>query len=297
MTGNEGRTSSSFSESVSLEMLSSDRSTGLTASDQEEHHDGDNDSADVDKTPPPLGVKLTGYRLLNMTTVSSFGITKGILTYLGQSTAPTTLDWVSGTLLAVVLYWVGLYEDRDSKKGQWFFQVDLAPAICNFAKRFVGEVLWLLFCLDGLVLISSLSNFLGNLVVLLLVRSVPHFPLGAQWGAYLGFVFCVHILWYSVVALTRRVRARSGGWQRVLRFVGDHGPVPLPERHGRFRAVGTIARLFCGVILVGLSLVIYLHLVWAPLCLRHVGPTIPCKSEGTLIRWLAVVLVQRDSRD
>jgi hypothetical protein len=52
--------------------------------------------------PPPLGVKLTGYRLLNMMTVFSFGITKGILAYLGQSTAPTTLDWVSGALLAVV---------------------------------------------------------------------------------------------------------------------------------------------------------------------------------------------------
>ncbi len=56
----------------------------------------------MDATPPPLGVKLTGYRLLNMTTVFSFGIAKGILTYMGQSTAPTTLDWVAGALLAVV---------------------------------------------------------------------------------------------------------------------------------------------------------------------------------------------------
>jgi len=69
-------------------------------SDQEGY--GDNRSADMDATPPPLGVKLTGYRLLNMTTVFSFGIAKGILTYMGQSTAPTTLDWVAGALLAVV---------------------------------------------------------------------------------------------------------------------------------------------------------------------------------------------------
>ena len=56
----------------------------------------------MDAAPPPLGAKLTCYRLLNMTTVFVFGITKGILTYMGQSTTPTTLDWVSGALLAVM---------------------------------------------------------------------------------------------------------------------------------------------------------------------------------------------------
>jgi hypothetical protein len=53
-------------------------------------------------SPPPLGVKLTVYRMLNMITLLSFGIIKGILTYMGKSAAPTTLDWVSGTLLAAV---------------------------------------------------------------------------------------------------------------------------------------------------------------------------------------------------
>ena len=53
-------------------------------------------------TPPPLGVKLTGYRLFFMTTVFSFGVAKCILTYKGQSIAPTTLDWVSGTFLTLL---------------------------------------------------------------------------------------------------------------------------------------------------------------------------------------------------
>ena len=53
-----------------------------------------------DVTPPPLGVKLTGYRLVFMTTLL-FGTVKTILTYMGQSTAPTTLDWVVGTFLTV----------------------------------------------------------------------------------------------------------------------------------------------------------------------------------------------------
>ena len=54
---------------------------------------------DVDATPPPLGVNLTGYRLVFMATVLSFGTVKTILAYMGQSIAPTTLDWVSGMFL------------------------------------------------------------------------------------------------------------------------------------------------------------------------------------------------------
>lgn len=37
-----------------------------------------------------------------MTILLSFGIIKGILLYMGQVTAPTTLDWISGALLAAV---------------------------------------------------------------------------------------------------------------------------------------------------------------------------------------------------
>ena len=59
-----------------------------------------------DDTAPPLGVKLTVYRLLNMTTMISFCFAKGILTYKGLSTVPTTLDWVSGGVLAAA--WVYL---------------------------------------------------------------------------------------------------------------------------------------------------------------------------------------------
>ena len=55
---------------------------------------------------PPLGVKLTVYRLLNMSTMLSFCFAKGVLTYKGLSIVPTMLDWVSGGLLAVV--WVNL---------------------------------------------------------------------------------------------------------------------------------------------------------------------------------------------
>ncbi|KAN0131777.1 hypothetical protein V8E53_010428 [Lactarius tabidus] len=127
---------------------------------------GDERPADSDAKSPPLGVKLTAYRLLNIATVFVFSITKSILTYKGLSTMPTTLDWFSGGVLAVVLYWIGLYEGQDSTKWKWFFQVDLAPKIGYGAKRVVGEVLWPLFFFDGLIVIFSLGNFLGNLAVL-----------------------------------------------------------------------------------------------------------------------------------
>ena len=51
--------------------------------------------------PPSLGVKLMGYRVVFMATVLSFGTVKTILNYMGQSSAPTTLDWVAGTFLTV----------------------------------------------------------------------------------------------------------------------------------------------------------------------------------------------------
>ena len=41
----------------------------------------------------------TGYRLVFMATVLSCGTIKTILTYMDQSTMPTTLDWVTGTFL------------------------------------------------------------------------------------------------------------------------------------------------------------------------------------------------------
>jgi hypothetical protein len=63
--------------------------------------------------------------------------------------------------------------------------------------------MWLLFLFDGLLFISSLGNFLGNLAVLLFVISVPHIPRGAPWGIYIVVFVGVHVLWYSAIALVR----------------------------------------------------------------------------------------------
>jgi hypothetical protein len=51
---------------------------------------------------PPLGVKLTGYRLLNIIVLLGFGLSKFILSLHGLSVAPTGLEWVAGSALAVL---------------------------------------------------------------------------------------------------------------------------------------------------------------------------------------------------
>ncbi|KAN0136045.1 hypothetical protein V8E53_006206 [Lactarius tabidus] len=212
---------------------------------------GDERPADSDAKPPPLGVKLTAYRLLNVTIMFVFPITKGILTYKGLSTMPTTLDWISGGVLAVVLYWIGLYEERDSTKWKWLLHVDLAPAIGYGAKRVIGEILWPLFFFDGLIVIFSLGNFLGNLAVLLIVLSIPHLPQYSLWGIFIGI-------------FVRFIRARvPGGQSAIVSFVNTYGPSLPREKYG----LRKVLRIFCGVAaLVALSMVVYHYLVWRPLC-------------------------------
>ena len=60
-----------------------------------------NDSSRSSRRARKATVKLTGYRLLNMATIFTFGMVKAILTYLGQSAAPTTIDWIAGVVLTI----------------------------------------------------------------------------------------------------------------------------------------------------------------------------------------------------
>ena len=39
--------------------------------------------------------------MLNMATIFTFGMVKAVLTYLGQSAAPTTIDWIAGVVLTI----------------------------------------------------------------------------------------------------------------------------------------------------------------------------------------------------
>jgi hypothetical protein len=174
----------------------------------------------MDATPPPLGVKLTAYRLVFMLTVLSFGTVKTILTYMGQSIAPTTLDWVAGTFLTAVLYWIGLYEG--SNKWPWFFQADYAPPIGYFAKSAVGGVLWLFFFFHNILAFWSLALSLTPVIANIHILHVSSVPIAIA-GAF-GIALVTALLWLGVGRFNlRRVRGLRG-WKSAVGFVNIYGP-------------------------------------------------------------------------
>ena len=58
-----------------------------------------------------------------------------------------------------------------------------------------------LFFYNGLFVNISVGNLLGNLAVLLLVRSHPHVHGAAPWAVYLSIFGCTLVFWYLVSAL------------------------------------------------------------------------------------------------
>ncbi|KAN0136614.1 hypothetical protein V8E53_005661 [Lactarius tabidus] len=244
---------------VSLKALSSGN-VGSTASSHEENCHDPSVDIPVDATPPPA-VKLTVYRLLNMTTTLAFCLTKGILACKGLSTVPTTLDCVSGGVLVVVLYWVGLYDGRDSKKWEWFFQVDLAPAIGYSTKRVMGAALWLLFHknLFSLALEGSVTSIVVGLLDYF--PSYTAMPVGAKLGIFLGMAVFVFGFQYCLGALTRQVQARAWASRWAIVLVDDYGPgVPLAERYWWFGLTGTVVGLICGLAFAGLQVVVLFNI-------------------------------------
>jgi len=79
--------------------------------------------------PPPLLVKVTGYRLLNIFVITMVVAWKAVLSYQGQLIAPTTLDLISGGFLALGLWWLGLYESVEPPIAPWLFSFDYSYAI------------------------------------------------------------------------------------------------------------------------------------------------------------------------
>ncbi|KAI0273969.1 hypothetical protein BGY98DRAFT_921265 [Russula aff. rugulosa BPL654] len=83
----------------------------------------------------PLGVELTGYRLLTTGVILGVGVPKAVYSYKGLALISTTLDWLAGVILAVILFWLGVIETRRPELSPRFFQVDWAPPILRFLCR------------------------------------------------------------------------------------------------------------------------------------------------------------------
>ncbi|KAI0263227.1 hypothetical protein BC834DRAFT_323856 [Gloeopeniophorella convolvens] len=93
-----------LAERIELEVLSaSDPAPSPIAVELHTHAaDPENPEANDTGTPPPLGIKLAGYRLLNMIMLIAVGLAKFILSLKGHSATPTGLEWMAGLILAAM---------------------------------------------------------------------------------------------------------------------------------------------------------------------------------------------------
>jgi len=91
---------------------------------------------------PLLLVKLTGYRLLNIFVITMIVSWKAVLSYQGQSFTPITLDWIAAGVLALGLWWLGLYESLQPPVLPWLFSRDYSYVITfGVLKCIVGAVI------------------------------------------------------------------------------------------------------------------------------------------------------------
>ncbi|TDL19112.1 hypothetical protein BD410DRAFT_679121, partial [Rickenella mellea] len=67
---------------------------------------------------------VTPYRLIITFLTAGFGISDDWLAYKGLSSAPTTLEWVFGVVVAIALFWLGLYEKKAPQSCSWLFEKD-----------------------------------------------------------------------------------------------------------------------------------------------------------------------------
>ncbi|KAI0093275.1 hypothetical protein BDY19DRAFT_903041 [Irpex rosettiformis] len=78
---------------------------------------------------PPLLVKITGYRIMTTSTLLICGTWKAIATYRGKAILSADLDLVAGMILALLVYWLGIYETSDPPCLKWFFHKDYASVL------------------------------------------------------------------------------------------------------------------------------------------------------------------------
>ncbi|KAH9175791.1 hypothetical protein EDB89DRAFT_285153 [Lactarius sanguifluus] len=246
MPGNEDCDGSSSYESASRALaLSSDWCVGLATrymvilllvglitsgtskSNQEVY--GNDLSADMDAALPPLGVNLTGYRLFNMMTVFSFGITKGILTH---GPINRTEDIGSG---------------RRSAAGSCVIVILDQPIRTTKRKEMGTELIWR----AGSVIAQSVplegsweyyspsaarspSPHPAACLCFYFPTSTRMSLLMAWLGVYVSLTDCAHFLWHWVGCVNASKLAdltcprrpdefeHGSGWQRAMDFVVHH---------------------------------------------------------------------------
>ncbi|KAJ7932939.1 hypothetical protein B0H13DRAFT_2512805 [Mycena leptocephala] len=69
---------------------------------------------------------ITPWRVLNTVIVLGVGAYKAVTTYLGQTTGPTTADWIIGVAWTLIAYWVSFFDDPTPNQSNWFFARDVS---------------------------------------------------------------------------------------------------------------------------------------------------------------------------
>ncbi|RXW15809.1 hypothetical protein EST38_g10044 [Candolleomyces aberdarensis] len=139
------------------------------------------------KHPP-----VTGYRILVTATSVVFGVIKAALSYCGQDTAPTTVEWVYGTVITVLIYWLGLYEASANEVMPWLFTTDYSSQ--------VAAVVFVIVKLAVLALAGGLWSYFAYLTLASLIRSAwvapPHVrgPLASTSSSFDVLVFLRRVL-------------------------------------------------------------------------------------------------------
>jgi len=180
--------------------------------------------------PPSLFlVKVTGYRLLNTFVITLIVSWKAVLSYQGQKVAPTTVDWIGAGVLALGLWWLGLYESVEPPVLPWLFSRDYSYAIAlgalegisgAFIGGFVGGVLsvkwgFVVFWLGcGISMAKELHTnaepvTFGNVVVYILIFLI--------WVVS-GLMYVVYVLAITWVILgsASMKKLRVVGWIAFL---------------------------------------------------------------------------------
>lgn len=112
---------------------------------------------------PPLLVKLTGYRLLNIFIITAVIAWKAVLSYQGQSLVPMALDWIIGGVLTLGLWWLGLYESVEPPVLHWLFARDYSRAIARgMMKGIAGALIGLLLSSGCALVIIQVGFVIGR---------------------------------------------------------------------------------------------------------------------------------------
>ncbi|KAJ7728018.1 hypothetical protein B0H14DRAFT_3169407 [Mycena olivaceomarginata] len=147
----------------------------------------------ADRNPP--SVKITPWRAFNTLLVLGLGVYKSVGMYQGQTTGPTTVDWIGSLVWATIVYWVSLYEplvnnDPDSKEFfVWIFCRDLSGIPPTFPTFLFFTVAVIPGLIKFMVLaIQSLEPQVSVLVFISLVLFPP-----VVWG------FATFALWFYLL--------------------------------------------------------------------------------------------------